>query len=433
MPHRRPGIRRKIWLVFVLQIAAISFATVVGVYGAATILEHVLIQRALKDEAGHYFRRLAADPNAALPDTYNMHGYLVPPGHSHMALPDDLQGLDVGYHRLVRNGHDSLVYVSQGNAGTLLLVFDQQQVHRLAFLFGFVPLTVVLIIIYLSTWLTYRASRRALSPVIALATAVRSWDPKKPDLEALDLQMDPGDSDHDVEVLSRALHSFATRIEEFIQRERDFTRDASHELRSPLTVIKVAAEVLQDEEGLSDFGRRSLARIRRASRDMEALIEAFLILAREADTGLPDEDFVVNDLVREELDRALPLLENKPVELELVERGSFALHAPPRVLAVLFGNLLRNACHYTERGRVTVTVGADSICVQDTGVGMDKDELERAFQAYFRAGRSERGGHGVGLTIVKRLSDRFGWPVELRSELGVGTTATIHFPNPQPV
>jgi signal transduction histidine kinase len=431
--RKATGIRRKIWVVFVLQLAAISFATVVGVYGAATILEDLLIKQALKDEAGHYFTRLASNAAAELPDTYNIRGYLVPTGRSHDVLPPELRGLDAGYHHVSHDGRDELVYVSEGAPGWLFVVFRQEQVHKLAFLFGFVPLTVVLLIIYTTTWLTYRASRRALSPIIALANAVRAWDPKRPDPSALDIEQLPGEIDHDVEVLSRALHGFATRIEEFVERERNFTRDASHELRSPLTVIKVAADVLADEEDLDDFARRSVGRIRTAGRDMEALIEAFLILAREADTGLPEEDFHVNDLAREEIERAKPYVDRKPVELALEEEGAFDLHASPRVLSVMLGNLIRNACLYTEHGRVLVTVGADFLRVEDTGIGMSSDDLAHVFQPFFRAGRSQRGGHGVGLTIVKRLSDRFRWPIEIHSELGVGTTAVIRFPDARPV
>ena len=430
----RTGIRRKIWVVFVLQIAAISFATIVGVYGAAAILKDVLIKEALQDEAAHYFKRLAANPAAELPDTFNMRGYLVRDDAGRAGLPEDVRTLGPGYHRILRNGKDALVYVSQGEAGWLFLVFAQQQVDHLALLFGFVPLTVVLLIIYLATWLTYRASRRALSPVIALAKTVRGWDPKKPDLVALEAEhLGAVEGDRDVDVLAGALHAFASRIEEFVERERNFTRDASHELRTPLTVIKVAGDVLAEEAGLSDFGRRSVQRIQRAGRDMEALIEAFLILAREADTGLPEEDFIANDLARDEAERAEPYVEGRPVDLRFVEEGSFALHASPRVLAVMLGNLLRNACLYTEQGAVTLTVGKDFLRVEDTGVGMDQAELDHVFQPFFRAQRTQRGGHGVGLTIVKRLSDRFGWPVELHSELGVGTRATIRFPHPQPV
>jgi signal transduction histidine kinase len=99
----------------------------------------------------------------------------------------------------------------------------------------------------------------------------------------------------------------------------------------------------------------------------------------------------------------------------------------------MVSNLIRNACLYTEAGRVRVVIGADFVSVEDSGIGMSEEELKQAFQPYFRGNRSPRGGHGVGLTLVRRLSDRFGWPIELHSQLGSGTIATIRFPHTQPV
>jgi len=423
----RPGIRRKLWVVFVLQVVAISFATVLGVFGAASVLEDVLIRRALTGEADFFWQRRAQEPDAPAPQTNNMTGYLVAAGASTQSLPAVLRPLQPGYQRVPGENGEILAFVADGPTGRLYLVFNPEQIGRLAFLFGFIPLILVLIIIYITTWLAYRASRRALSPVVALAKVVRDWDPKEPDLAALSPERLSSDPDGDVETLARALHGYASRIEEFVARERDFTRDASHEMRSPLTVIKVAAEVLQEEE-LSPFGQRTVVRIQRSAQDMEALMEAFLILAREADTGLPEEDFIVNDIVREEVERAQPLVAGRPLMLALDEPGAFALHAPPKVLAVLVGNLIRNACLYTESGEVRTTVGMDFIRIQDSGIGMSEEEVARAFQPFFRGGRSRRGGHGVGLTIVKRLSDRFSWPVEMTSEMGHGTSVTIHFP-----
>jgi signal transduction histidine kinase len=427
----RAGIRRKIWAVYVLQVAAISLATILGVYGAATVLEDVLIKRALAGEATFYWQRWQRNHSAPVPDTNNMTGYLLASGADPVGLPGSVRNLAPGYHRVQLNGSFELVHVSDGPPGRLFLVFNQEQVGRLAFLFGFVPLILVLLIIYITTWLTYRASRRALSPVIALAKVVRDWDPKQPDLAALDPRNLSSDPDGDVETLARALHGYASRIEEFVERERNFTRDASHELRSPLTVIKLAGDVLVEED-VSPFAQRALQRIRRSVRDMEAMLETFLLLARESDTGLPQEEFVVNDAVREEVERAQPLLEGKPVTLELEERTRFALRAPPRVFAAMIGNLIRNACLYTESGTVRVRIDEDSVSVADSGIGMSADEIARTHQPYFRAGRSTSAGHGVGLSIVRRLSERFGWPVDLRSEVGAGTTATIHFPQRLP-
>ncbi|MBL8299729.1 MAG: HAMP domain-containing histidine kinase [Rhodanobacteraceae bacterium] len=431
MDHPR-GIRRKIWAVFTLQLAAISCATLMGGFAAGIVLEDWLIRHVLKDEAHYLTQRLRLQPVVELLDTRTMRAYLDPAGEPGNALPADLQALNPGYHYLNRHGRDELVYIVDDRAGRLALTFNRGRVHEFTLVFALVLLTLILLIIYLITWLTYRASRRAVTPIVALARAVRDWDPKKPDLGVLDLAKLPASADRDAEALAGALHAFALRIEEFVERERNFTRDASHELRSPLTVIKVASDVLDDEEQLTPFARRSVGRIRAAARDMEALIEAFLILARESDLGLPEEDFLIDEVVDDEMERVRPLLDNKPVQLHLQREGSFRLHASPRVLSVMLGNLLRNACQFTEHGRILVTVGGDFVRVEDTGVGIRVGDLEKIFTPFFRPDRSPRGGHGVGLSIVKRLSDRFNWPLQLDSVLGAGTVATLRFPGAVP-
>ena len=113
----------------------------------------------------------------------------------------------------------------------------------------------------------------------------------------------------------------------------------------------------------------------------------------------------------------------------LRQEADFALHAPPRVLSVMLGNLLRNACHYTDAGTVTVTLRRGSIDVTDTGVGMSADELAQVFEPFYRAGDRRKDGQGIGLSIVRRLSERYRLAGRLDSERGHGTTATIRFPS----
>ena len=424
----RGGLRRKIWVAFILQAAAISFAAVLGVYGASAVLKHMLIQRALQQEAAHFWERREADPIAQMPDTYNMTGYLSGAGE-HDRLPAELRTLGPGFHSLPRSQGGSLVLVQDGPRQRLYLLFKQEQVDSLAFWFGVAPLTLVLAVVYLLAWTTYRTSRRVVSPVIWLANQVRQWDPKRPDASALRPENLPLDVEGETLTLASSLHDFASRIGSFVEREHNFTRDASHELRTPLTVIRVAGDMMDQDESLSPASRRSLKRIRLAGRDMEALIEALLILAREGDTGLPDEDFSVAGVVAEEIDKALPLLAGKPVKLELLKEADPQLRAPARVFSVLLGNLLRNACHYTDAGSITVTVRASSVAIRDTGIGMNPEELARVFEPFYRAGDRQRDGQGIGLSIVQRLSQRYGWPVSLESESGEGTLAIISFPS----
>jgi signal transduction histidine kinase len=421
------GLRRKIRVAF-MQAAAISIAAVLGVVGASAVLKHVLIQRALHQEAAHYWQRLRADPHAAMPDTYNMTGYLLPP-QTAAGLPAPLRTLGVGYHALPKSQGGSLVLVEEQRGMRMFLLFKQEQVDSLAFWFGVVPLVLVLAAVYLTAWLTYRTSRRVVSPVIWLARQVEQWDPQRPDASALDPRQLPGDVEGEALVLANSLHGFASRIGRFVEREHNFTRDASHELRTPLTVIRVAGDMMEADPTLSPGARRSLARMQAAGRDMEALIEAFLILAREGDTGLPDEDLDASEVLREEIEKARPLLANKPVELYLLEQAPLRLRAPARVFSVLVGNLLRNACNYTDAGTVTVTVRHDRIEIADTGVGMSEAELDKAFDPFFRGGDQRKPGQGIGLSIVRRISERYGWPVCVESQAGAGTVATISFPS----
>lgn len=424
----RSGLRRKIWVAFILQAATISFAAVLGVYGASAVLKHVLIQRALQEEAVHFWARRERDPQAQIPDTYNMSSYLVPVATAARSLPEPLRALPPGFHSLPRSQGGSLVLVEDKGDQRLFLLFKQEQVDSLAFWFGMAPLALVLIVVYVIAWGTYRTSKRAVSPMIWLANQVKRWDPNQPDIDAIHPDRLPSDTTGETLTLASSLHEFGSRLGRFVERERLFTRDASHELRTPLTVIRVAGDMMAADPALSPMSRRALARIQNAGRDMEALIEAFLILAREGDIGLPEEDFPVSEVVLEEIDKARATLGDKPVELKLELKADFGLHAPTRVFSVLIGNLLRNACHYTDQGRIVVTLEHGRIGISDTGVGMTQEELGRVFEPFQRGGDGKKDGQGIGLSIVRRLSERYGWPVTLESEPGHGTLATIRFP-----
>jgi signal transduction histidine kinase len=208
-------------------------------------------------------------------------------------------------------------------------------------------------------------------------------------------------------------------------RERDFTRDASHELRTPLTVIRVASDLIAHDDGLSSASRRSLGRIQDAVAGMEAIIDALLLLARCEQTPLESEEVRVREVVEQELERVLPLLRYKGLELRLDIGADPILHAPPRVLQVMLGNLLGNAVRFTDAGGVRVCVQADRLCVEDTGIGMDAATLARAFEPFYRGEGEQVTGPGLGLSIAHRLGQRCGWPLHLESVPGQGTRATI--------
>lgn len=419
MARNGPGAR--LGRAFLLQAVFIGAAAVIGVFLASALLEGVLIREALRDEAAHFWTQRERDPTFALPGTLNLTGYID-------AVPTELAGLPPGYHDRRVAGVDTVVYVSDRGPQRLYLAFDRGGVGRLATLFGLLPLAMVLLVLYLTTWLAFRTSRRAFSPVIALARQVRALDPEAPDPAALGPAHLPRDADDDVRELADALERYAQRLAAFVERERNFTRDASHELRSPLTVLRLAADALEADDSISPSSRRSVGRIRRAAHDMEELTSAFLLLAREGERGLPVERVCVNAVVADELERARVLAEGRPVTATVRDSVRLFVDAPEKVVSIVLGNLLRNAFSYTDAGEVIVTIGADAVTIRDTGVGMAPEKVAEMYRPFVRGDERRRGGHGVGLTIVRRLSDRFGWPLVIDSAPGVGTTVTLRFP-----
>ncbi|MGD9264691.1 MAG: HAMP domain-containing sensor histidine kinase [Lysobacterales bacterium] len=415
------GLTGRLGRELLRQAIYISIAVVLSMFVVGLLVEDVLIEQALEGEADYYWQR-AADGDDDLPDTENLTVYRSGFGEG---VPDALIDLEPGFHRLDKL-RDTIIHVSERDGERIYLQFEVEQVDELVLIFGTVPLALALIVIYLSTWLAYRVSRRAVSPVVSLAQAVRKLDPESPDPGTLKTE-DLHGSDDDIRVLAGALEDLIVRIHEFTERERHFTRDASHELRTPLTVIKMALDRLDREPEISDGARDLLVRIRNSANDMEALTEAFLLLARELDQGLAREWIDVNHVVNAELERARLVMPGA-VHCRIDQRSHLFVFAPEKIVESVIGNLLRNALAYTDSGEVRVLIEQRTLVIEDTGPGMSAEDVGKMFKPFVRRQR-RRGGYGVGLTIVKRLTDRFGWALDVKSEPDRGTRVEIGFPD----
>lgn len=423
------GLRRKLDKAFLLQAILISVVAALSVYAAAFVLEEVLVKQALREEADYFWRHYDRQQQFPRPDTLNLTGYLGPlPGGD--GIPAELIDLGPGFHGSSALDY-SVVYVTEHAGQRLVLVFDGESVNELALFFGLVPLTIVLAMLYVGAWIAYRQSRRAVSPIIKLAQAVHDLDLEHPDAAAFSVSAFRDDPNEEVSSLAAALHRFAQRINEFVDRERSFTRDASHELRSPLTVIKIAANMLLSEQELTAPARNSVERIKRSATDMEDLVGAFLLLARESEQGLSRESVCINDLVAEEIERAAPLLSGKPIDVQSTADVRLVMITSEKVLSVLIGNLIRNAFSYTDEGRVRAHVGDGYVRIEDSGIGIPKQEVDKVFKPFHQGHSQRRGGFGVGLTIVRRLSERFNWPINIESQPEIGTRVTVEFPGAQ--
>jgi signal transduction histidine kinase len=161
---------------------------------------------------------------------------------------------------------------------------------------------------------------------------------------------------------------------------------------------------------------------------MQKLTEVFLMLAREDNKALTRDMVNLHDVLQEEVERAR-LLNRKPdIAINFHADNPLRLSSSDMVLSVLFGNLIRNSILYTDQGSIEVRLSGRDVFIEDSGRGMNQQQVGNMFRPYQRGENVNASGYGIGLTIVKRLTDRFHWPITVHSELDKGTRVKVSFP-----
>jgi len=420
------GFQSQLVKLLFIQLLVISAATLLGVYAATKIFEDVLIKQALKGEAEHYWSLYSKNNQQPLPDTDNLTGFLVAKDDD-SSVPQALTTVAEGYGRVDFRGTRPIVYVSDQDGMRLYLIFEEESVRQLATYFGVVPLTVVLLLLYLLAWFSYHHARRVVSPVVKLAEILENYDWNKEKQLHVNLSEIRFASDKEAAILIEALRHFTERLSTFIERERNFTRHASHELRTPLAVIKGSLELL-DREGL-ELSKKdaALKRIRNTTKEMEELIETLLLLAREEDISSVSLPISVNELALRLSEQIRTEVGSSNVGFDLQNNSELEVFAPEKVVSIILSNLIRNAFKFTQDGEVRLIINQDSVEVCDTGVGMTQEESSNVFDMFYRASDNSMPGYGLGLAIVKKLCDRLQWKVSVNSEKGKGTSFIVWF------
>jgi signal transduction histidine kinase len=244
----------------------------------------------------------------------------------------------------------------------------------------------------------------------------------------LDIPVQPDDVDNETRLMVEALQEFSDRLDQFIERERTFTRDAGHELRTPMAVMRGSLEILAQRPNLTTEDQQVVTRMQNTMRDMQTLLETLLMLAREEDV-LAVDAVNMNHVISEEIELHAELAEQRNNIVIFEEHADHHCHAKEKVLGIVVGNLLRNALTYTQNGRITIRLTDTVLSVADTGIGMSERDLDNVFSAFYRgeAAKQISQGQGLGLALVRRLVRQLDWRVEVASTLGTGTTFTVFY------
>ncbi len=274
---------------------------------------------------------------------------------------------------------------------------------------------------------------RALEPVDRMARAARRISG-----ERLDERLEETGTGDELDRLAQTLNEMLGRLDIAFSQVRQFSADASHELQTPLTILKGELEVaLRSPRSQEEYQRVLQSALEEIDRIAD-LVEGLLLLAR-SDVGVLRMDRQPIDLahlVEEVYARATVLADARGVALHLEPLHPITIQGDHERIRRLLLNLVDNGIKYTQAGgSVTLSLEQDrdwvSLRVLDTGVGLSREEQEQIFQPFFRAteasSRDEKGV-GLGLSIARSIAEAHGGRIELESNIGHGSSFTVLLP-----
>lgn len=304
----------------------------------------------------------------------------------------------------------------------------EDYVYLLGTILGVFNIAGLIVIIFIGS----RASRRLLSPIKKMTKAVREIS-----YNNLDRRLDVKGAKNELKDLAKTFNEMLDRIQESVQQQTRFVSDASHELRTPISVIQGYTNLLarwgkDDRKVLEE----SISALQSEAEAMNHLIEELLFLARE-DSGrlkISKEQFNLNEMVDEVVFETRLIDSGHQIVTEKNEE--ITVNADRKLLKEAVRILVDNSVKYTPEGgtiRLNCYLKKKKavISVEDTGIGISKEDLPQIFTRFYRADRSrtkESGGTGLGLAIAKLIIDNHQGKINVWSELNEGTIFRIELP-----
>lgn len=422
MQYRRRLRTRIIFSFFLLGFGLTALFAISSIYLRAK-LEDQLIESTLQSEVNNFVQQVRNNPKGAA--TFSMLSAKIWSTRNAYKMPLALQSLETGVYDIEEidsNGQlHRYKYAIQRDAD--LVSFVRYDVTSASLSEQRLILLVIgaIAVFSLLAWLIgIWASSRVISPVLTLASRLRHMVGKENAQ-----RLAPLFPDDEVGQLASALDDYAIRMTQIVRRDREFNADVSHELRTPLAVIRGATELLLANPDITEKMRQRLKRIDRAALQCTDLTTALLMLSRN-EQGIGRCD--IYKLVEQLADSNRAYIANKPVEIFVEGVPNIIVEAPEAVLSVAIGNLLGNACKYTVEGEVRCTIEASRILIEDTGPGLSTEDAERLFERGYRGSSvGNVTGGGIGLSIVRRLCELYGWNVSIAPREQGGAVAILQF------
>ena len=238
-------------------------------------------------------------------------------------------------------------------------------------------------------------------------------------------------------VLSQNINNLLDRVENAIEREKQFTSDASHELRTPLAVIKGTMEVLiRKPRNQHEYEEKINFCISEVNR-LNHMVDQLLLLARfeNQKQNIKNETIYLNAIILDNLTRFSEKIESKKIKIITSFSDDYYIQSDNYLVSIIISNLLSNAIKYSDSaGEIRIKLSQNehhiTFSISDNGIGIAPDDMNKIFNSFYRSdviNHAQIKGTGLGLSIVKRLCDLLKFEISVDSKLNVGTTFSLSF------
>ncbi len=420
------GLRGRIAVAFSATCIVVIGGFGLLLYGASHELDEKLITQILVSEMHFLEERFRVGIKEPPPPGPTFQYYIGHDGPSRALIPAAMLKQSAGRSDLFAGEeHRDLMVVDVG-AARLIVAYDAGEHERRMLDFKQLLMVSLLVVAGIAMVLGYGISGLLTRQLSALAARVAALEPDQP---ATSLQQ-PGQS-LELVTLAAALDQYQARSVALMQREREFTANASHEFRTPLTAIATTCEMLELDASLSPQVGIRIRQIQAAARRMNEQIRTLLFLARNQKPGA--EMVNLQDCI-EQLSypyREAVVAKGLTLQINVPADASLPLHR--QAFEIVYTNLLRNAIQYSLSGVISVTFVDGQLVVEDSGEGIDAEDLPHVFDRHFRSVRSDANaagaqseGLGLGLAIVRRICESCSWHSTVTSAPGCGARFSVH-------
>ncbi|MGR3178166.1 MAG: heavy metal sensor histidine kinase [Candidatus Anammoxibacter sp.] len=288
----------------------------------------------------------------------------------------------------------------------------------------------IIIITIIGGWFISRRSLAPIGHIIKSANAITASN--------LNKRLKPINTGDELEELTKTINLMLNRLEESFKKNVQFTADASHELRTPITGLKAGTEVILAKERSAEEYRDLHESNLIAFEEITRMIHDLFVLLK-SDYGLRSlnhSNFMLNSMLKELHSSFCIISDEKGINFMILKSEPVQISGDEMFLKRLFSNIIDNAIKYTPNGkRIYLSIeernGNAVVSIKDEGKGLSEENKSRIFDRFFRVDQSRSrgtGGAGLGLSICKNIVELHNGTIEVKSKLGVGSTFIVTIP-----